>query len=116
VSTVPLDEGTFQTQVLELLELLGYRACRHRPLRTRHGWRTGLSGAGSKGWVDIFAIRTRPDLGGRHRVVAIELKSRLGRLSPDQKIWIRLLAAAGIETHTWRAGVDSLEDIARVLR
>jgi hypothetical protein len=110
------DEDDFQRGILELLELLGYRAVHHRPLRTRHGWATGLQGAGSKGWPDILAVRTRPDLGGRHRIVAIELKGVRGRVEPDQRVWLGLLAAAGVECHVWRSGTDSLQEIAEVLR
>jgi hypothetical protein len=110
------DEREFQRAVLELLELLGYRAVHHRPLRTRHGWATGLQGAGSKGWPDILAVRTRPELAGRHRIIAIELKGACGRVEPDQRAWLGLLAAAGVEVHIWRSGTDSLQQIAEVLR
>jgi len=110
------DERTYQHDVLQLLELLGYRSVHHRPLRTRHGWETGLQGAGSKGWPDILAVRTRPDPTGRHRIIAIELKGARGRVEPDQRVWLGLLAAAGVECFVWRSGTDTLQAIAEVLR
>ena len=45
-----------------------------------------------------------------------ELKSEAGRLTADQATWLRLLAAAGVECHVWRVGVDSLQDIAEILQ
>jgi hypothetical protein len=109
-------EADYQAAVLELLGILGWRCVHHHPLRTKHGWRTGVQGPGCAGWPDVVAVKTRPELGGRHRMLAAELKSRRGRVEPDQRVWLDLLAAAGVETFIWRAGVDSVQQIAEVLR
>ena len=49
-------------------------------------------------------------------MLAAELKSRRGRVEPDQQVWLGLLAAAGVETFIWRVGIDTLQKIAEVLR
>jgi hypothetical protein len=109
-------EAEFQAAVLELLGFLGWRAIHCRPLRTKHGWRVAIAGPGCVGWPDVVAVKTRPELGGRHRALAAELKGIHGRLSADQRVWLGLLAGAGIETHVWRVGRDSLQSIADTLR
>jgi hypothetical protein len=102
-------ERDYLAAVLELLGVLGWRAVHTHPLRTKHGWRTGVEGPGCKGWPDVAAVRG-------DRVLVAELKAGRGRLTEDQEIWLGMLARAGVETHVWRAGVDSLQAIAEVLR
>ncbi|HEX3329180.1 MAG TPA: tyrosine-type recombinase/integrase [Gaiellales bacterium] len=102
------DERTYQASILEMLGVFGWRAVHHHPLRTKAGWRTGIEGPGCAGFPDIIAVRETPDLRGRHRLLAAELKSERGRLAPAQAEWLRLLATAGAEAHVWVAGGDSL--------
>jgi hypothetical protein len=45
------------------------------------------------GWPDLMLFK--PDMPG-HKVVAMELKSQKGEVSPDQWTWIELLNACGI--------------------
>jgi hypothetical protein len=103
------DERGYQAQVLELLEALHWRAIHTYPLRTKHGWKTGVSGPGCAGFPDVLAVKDG-------RLLAAELKSAKGRLTQDQQDWLRDLAAAGAEVHVWRSGTDSLQQIARVLQ
>ena len=63
----------------------------------------------SAGWPDLALCRPP-------RFLAVELKARRGRLSPEQVRWLEDLSRCNIETYCWRAGVDSLQDISRVLR
>jgi hypothetical protein len=109
-------ESEYQASILELLGVLGWRAVHHRPLRSQRGYRTGIQGPGCAGFPDVFAVQTRSELGGRRRVLAAELKGERGRLTADQRSWLSLLAAAGIEAYEWRVGRDSLDSIAKVLR
>jgi hypothetical protein len=111
----PPSERTFQSDILELLALLGWRAVHHHPLRTKAGWRTGIEGPGCAGFPDLFAVKVTPYPSGGNRVLAAELKSATGRVEADQAEWLRLLAAGGVETYIWRAGSDSLQAIAEVL-
>lgn len=103
------DEREYQRQVLDLMKVLGWRCVHHRPLRTRHGWQTGVEGHGSAGWPDIVGVKDG-------RLLVAELKSAKGRLTDDQAAWLRLLAAAGVECFVWRVGVDSLQSIATILQ
>jgi hypothetical protein len=83
-----------------------WRAIHTYPLRTKHGWKTGVSGPGCSGFPDVLAVKDG-------RLVAAELKSAKGRLTQD---WLRDLAAAGAEVHVWRSATDSLQQIAGVLQ
>jgi hypothetical protein len=103
------DEREYQSQVPQLLDALHWRAIHTYPLRTKHGWKTGVSGPGCAGFPDVLAVRDG-------RLLAAELKLAKGRLSPDQRNWLRDLAAAGAEVHVWRSGTDSLQQIAGVLQ
>jgi hypothetical protein len=90
-----MTEAELQSVVLELLDLLGWRAMHTRPAQTRHGWRTPLQGATASGFPDVLAVRGA-------RVLAAELKSARGALSADQRLWLDDLARAGVESHVWR--------------
>jgi hypothetical protein len=98
-------ETAFQTQVLELAEILGWRRAHFRPALTKHGWRTPVQGDG-KGFPDLVLVRDR--------IIFAELKSRTGRLTDDQTAWCEALTAAGAEVYVWRP--DDLQHIADILR
>jgi hypothetical protein len=106
-AAVTVSEATFTRQVLELLGLLGWRACFHRPARTATGWRTAVAGSGAVGWPDIFAVRGS-------RAVALELKSETGHLQHEQREWLIALEAAGVETYCFKP--SDWDEIERVLR
>ena len=108
-SAIAPSERTYQTDVLELFGVLGWRAIHHHPLRTKHGWRTGVEGPGCAGFPDVLAVRGQ-------RIVAGELKSRTGRIGADQRAWLDALAQAGVECYVWHAGRDTLQTIAGALR
>ena len=59
------------------------------------------------GFPDLILVR-------RPRVVWAELKAERGRLSTDQRDWLRELAAAGQEVFVWRP--SDFEEIQRVLK
>ena len=50
------------------------------------------------------------------RLIFAELKSATGKLRPEQKAWIAVLAAAGAEVVVWQEGATSLQDVAAVLQ
>lgn len=67
-------------------------------LATYAGWATYHtfdSRRSNPGWPDLFLARA-PE------VLAVELKSARGQVSPEQRRWLELLSAGGIETHVWR--------------
>ena len=88
-------EADFQSQVLQLAGILRWRRAHFRPGLNRRGeWQTAVQGDGA-GFPDLILVR-----GGR--VVAVELKSELGRTTPEQEGWLAALAQAGIEACVWR--------------
>jgi len=103
-----MTETQFQTAIIELARLLGYRVAHFRPAKTSHGWRTPVAADGAGG----------PDLtlAKPGRLIFCELKAARGQLRDDQKAWLAVLAAAGAEVHVWQEGSTSLQDIAATLQ
>lgn len=70
-----------------------------------YGWvvyHTFDSRRSNGGWPDLV-------LGGHGRVLFVELKTRTGRVSPHQRMWLALLAAGGLEVGLWRpADLDTV--------
>lgn len=88
-------EKVFTEQVLELLEVFGWRRVHFRPAVVRSGkWATHGSGDVA-GWPDVFAVRGR-------RLVALELKVGKGRTTVAQDDWLDALGHAGVEAHVVR--------------
>lgn len=89
-------EAALQAHVIEMAEQwLGWRVLHIRPGRTKHGWRTPVSGMLGKGWPDLLLAK-------RGRIVAAELKGANGTLEPEQRDVLDWLRLAGVETHVWR--------------
>jgi hypothetical protein len=100
-----ISEHDFSTQVESLLEMFGWVWVHFRPARTLHGYRTPFSG--KPGYPDYYAVREiHPDEFQRYH---FELKSEKGKLTDDQKEWVRLTNA-----FVWRP--SQLEEIAKILR
>lgn len=97
-------ETQFTTQILEALELFGWRAIHFRAARTIHGWRTPLQG--DKGWPDIFATRNT-------RALAAELKVGKKKPDPDQQAWLDALEQTGVEVFVWRPPIDPIVELLR---
>jgi VRR-NUC domain len=70
--------------VLDVARAFHWRSYHARPARTEHGWRTPVQGDGA-GWPDVVLVR-----GGRG--VALELKTEIGRVTPEQEAWIAAFA------------------------
>jgi hypothetical protein len=84
-----MSERELQDLVLAAARALGY-VCYH----------TFDSRRSQAGFPDIVAVRAW--VSGPPRVVFIELKSRTGRLKPDQYTWRGALTMAGAEYYLWR--------------
>ncbi len=80
----PLTEKAFMAQVLELAKLRGWRV-----------FHPFLSKWSEKGWPDL--ILARPP-----RLLAIELKTDKGKLTPEQEVWLWTLRDCGIDADCWR--------------
>ena len=82
-----ISEKGFQSQVLELARLSGWR-CYH----------TFDSRRSAAGFPDLCLVR-------RPLVLFIELKSETGRLRPEQAAWLAVLRGCeGVEVRLWRPG------------
>jgi hypothetical protein len=82
-----ISEYDFQVAVCKYAEAQGWKVQYARKSATKGAdgvWR----GTGPKGWPDVFAIR-------RGAIVAIECKSEIGRVSPEQEAWLNALAENG---------------------
>lgn len=89
-----VNEKALQNAVIELAKLYGWRVHHGRPAQMPSGkWATPIQG--HAGFPDLVLVRP-PDL------LFIELKSAIGRTSPQQDEWLADLAAAGAEVHVWR--------------
>ncbi len=88
-------EADFQSQVLQLAGLLRWRRAHFRPGLNRRGeWQTAVQGDGA-GFPDLILVRG-------DRLLAVELKSELGKTTPEQATWLEAFAQAGIEAYVWR--------------
>ena len=98
-----LSEKQFQGQVISLLHLNGYRVAHFTPaLNARGQWRTPIAADG-KGFPDLVAVRpNEPDHHRDGRVLFIELKSDVGRLSKEQRDWSADLLSSGAEAYVWK--------------
>jgi hypothetical protein len=77
----------------DALDYTGWKWIHHRPARRANGkWTTPTQGNSSRGFPDLIAVRPP-------RMLAIELKRKGGRVTPEQKEWISDLAACGVEAH-----------------
>ncbi len=90
----PISEEQFQTQVIQLAKLHGWRIGHFRAARTAHGWRTPVAADGA-GFSDLLLIKGK-------LIFVAELKSQLGKVSPEQEAWLAAFAGAGVPAFTWR--------------
>jgi hypothetical protein len=93
-------ERSFQTQVVKLAELLGWR-CYH----------TLRSEGSAAGFPDLVLVRARHP---KPRVIFAELKADRGRLTDDQRAWLLELRASGQEAYLWRP--SSWSAVEKLLR
>lgn len=103
------DEATFQAQVIELAELLGWTVLHVRKsIGRRNGGRAWQTTTSIKGWPDLFMWHPR------YGVLARELKSDAGKVTAEQTAVIASLCAAGIDAGVWRPR-DFAEEIPSTL-
>lgn len=67
-----------------------------------------------RGWPDCIFLRERPSVGDAE-IIAIELKSEKGKLSPEQAECHRLLRLAGIEVYVFRPSSWFAGEVEKVL-
>jgi hypothetical protein len=91
-------EASFQSAVIDLAHLYGWRVAHFRAARTLRGWATPV-GADGKGWPDLFLVHPV-----RGIALARELKVPPNRLTSEQRQWLHNLSAAGIDAQVWTPG------------
>jgi len=85
-SRAEMTEAAFMTQVRRQARTWGWR-CYH----------THRSDRSDPGWPDLAFVHPV------HRLFLVrELKTEKGRLTPDQRAWLDLLTAAGVDAGVWR--------------
>lgn len=108
-----ISETAWQETVIEAAHLHGWLVAHFRPVRIQREdgsvyYATPVAADG-KGWPDLVLVRAG------HAPIYVELKTDVGTLSPEQKMWARALRAADADYRIWRPG-DSWEAIEGVLR
>ena len=87
-------EKDLQADVIEFLHGLGYKVLVTGAARTGHGEKERYITpyrADGKGFPDIFAVKSG-------RMLALELKSDIGKASPEQVEWLLALSLCGALT------------------
>lgn len=102
LKTLRLTEAAFQAQVIQLAHMWGWRVACFRPVRVQRADGTVYHetpvGADGKGWPDLVLVRGR-------RILAAELKVGRNVATPEQRLWIDALNAAGVTACVWRPGM-----------
>tara|TARA_R110000824_G_scaffold116919_2_gene268669 strand:- start:32 stop:346 length:315 start_codon:yes stop_codon:yes gene_type:complete len=97
-----LKEADFQRIVIDMAHLFGWRVAHFRKVQTHGRWITAVAADGA-GFPDLVMAK----LG---RVIFAELKTEKGRLSAEQKLWLKALP----ECVVWRpSDLDAIEGSLR---
>jgi hypothetical protein len=110
---VTVNETDFQQQVIDAAHLLGWRCAHFRGVRVQRKdgtihYQTPVQADG-EGFPDLVLVN--PSL---RRVLYVELKSDIGKMSPAQVAWQILLERAGQEFYLWKPrDWDKLIEILR---
>jgi hypothetical protein len=92
-----LTEADWQSRVIDLARLHGWRVAHFRPARTAQGWRTAVAADGA-GFPDLVLVRGSS-------LLLIELKTDRGTVSSAQRAWLDALAQVpGALVDVWRPG------------
>ena len=94
-SLTDIPEKTWQTQVVQLAQTLGWR----RPFHVYDSRRS------EHGWPDLALVRDR--------LIFAELKRQTGKPTDHQIDWLNALTRAGVECYLWRPA--DLDEVARIL-
>lgn len=98
ISTIPVTEAALREWIRDLCKLFGWKM-----------YFTWKSLHSPKGFPDL--VLANPE---QKRVIFAELKNEKRELTPEQRVWLDNLDAAGAEVYLWRPG--DIERIADILR
>mgnify|MGYP001587253468 CR=1 FL=1 len=88
-------EESFQSAVIDMAHLRGWRVAHFRKARTAKGWRTAVGGDG-KGWPDLILCHEASGT-----ILSRELKVPPNKTTPEQDVWLRVLEACGVDSGVW---------------
>ena len=102
-----MPESELQQSVISLAKVQGWLVAHFRPGMTKRGnWITPVQGDGA-GFPDLVLAKDR--------VLYVELKTELGKLTASQTMWMSALKHAGENTFVWRPSQWMDGTIAREL-
>jgi hypothetical protein len=90
-----ISEESWQEQIITYAQLNGWLVYHTRDSRRS-----------AAGYPDLTLVR--------EHVIFAELKREKGTVSPDQRVWLSKLAAAGAETYVWRP--SDWDQVAEILK
>jgi hypothetical protein len=93
-----MTEAEWSRQFKGLFEMLGFRGY--------HTWMSKFSEKGFPDWTLCSAIQKR--------IIFVELKSEIGKVSPAQDFWLDLLKSCDCEAYVWRP--SDFDRAAEILR
>ncbi len=104
-----ISEAELLQRVIDLAHYTGWRVAHFRPALKKDGtWVTPVAGDG-KGFPDLVLAHE-----AKRRTIFAELKAEDGALTPEQREWLRVLAANEYnEVYRWRP--SSWEEVQMVL-
>lgn len=101
-------EAQFQKAIIDLAHLTGWMVSHFRGVRTQRKsgsvyYQTPVAADG-KGFPDLVLVR--------ERVIFAEIKVGYNKPSPEQTMWLELLAKAGQEVYVWTPKEwDEIKDV-----
>ncbi|MFA5376404.1 MAG: VRR-NUC domain-containing protein [Dehalococcoidia bacterium] len=102
-----ISENAFQAQFIDLARQLGWRVAHFRPSINRRGkWSTAVQGDGV-GFPDNILVKGS-------RIIAAELKSEAGKLTPEQLIWLNVFRLTDAEVYVFKP--SDYDNIVEILR
>lgn len=103
-----MTEAELTVQVVDTAHKLGYKAVHWRAAMTGRGFRVAVQGDGA-GWPDLTLCKPG-------RMVVAELKRDGHDPTPQQQLWLDLLATVpGVECYVWRPADWRSDAITRTL-
>ena len=110
-----ITEAELQKEVISFLHSLGYKILVTGAARIGHGEKERYITpyrANGKGFPDVFAVKP----GAKYPIIALELKSDVGKASPEQVEWLLRLALCGVHTgivtpELWPKIKEQLEEL-----
>jgi len=102
-----MSEADLQQNVISLARAQGWLVAHFRPGMTKRGnWVTAVQ-YDAAGFPDLVLVKDR--------VIYVELKAELGKLTDVQEVWMSALNHAGEDTFVWRPSHWMNGTIERVL-